>query len=92
MGIRGPNGGGRGAIFIWVGSEHVIAERNIIINCDRGICFGNPSSTAPNMYHGIVRNNVVVGGAGMALEICDTIANSVCHNSVFATNLDSTAL
>ena len=40
--IRGHNGGGRGAIFVWVNGRDVVAERNVIVNCDRGICFGNP--------------------------------------------------
>jgi len=34
--IKGRNGGGRAAIFIWVRSRRVVVERNFIINCDRG--------------------------------------------------------
>ena len=89
-GIRGKNGGGRGAIFIWIGSEDVIAERNLIINCDRGICFGNPSSTMENMYNGIIRNNFIAGGAGMAIEVNSTVTTHVYNNSVWATNFDYT--
>jgi len=87
-GIRGKDGRGRGAIFIWIGCENVTAERNIIVNCDRGICFGNPSSTVPNMYNGTVRNNFIVGGANMAVEVANSVSTSVYNNSVFATNFD----
>jgi hypothetical protein len=87
-GIRGKNGGGRGAIFVWIASEDVIAERNIIINCDRGICFGNPSSSMENMYHGVIRNNFIVAGANMAIEVNHTAATLVYNNSVWATNIE----
>jgi len=88
VGIRGRNGGGRGAIFIWVHSEDVVAERNIIVNCDRGICFGNPSGSRPHMTRGIARNNFVVGGAGKAIEMCRTVDTRVCHNTVAARSID----
>jgi hypothetical protein len=84
VGIRGRNGGGRGAIFIWVHSEDVVAERNLILHCDRGICFGNPSGARPHMTRGIARNNFIVAGAGKAIEMCRTVDSSVCHNTVFA--------
>ncbi len=88
IGIRGHNGGGRGAIFIWVGSDHVVAERNLIVNCDRGICFGNPSGDGPHMTAGIVRNNVIVGGVNMAIEMAQTVDTLVAGNSVWATHFD----
>lgn len=87
-GIRGKNGGGRGAIFIWISSEDVTAERNLIINCDRGISFGNPSSAMENMYHGIIRNNFIINGANMAIECNHTVGTLVYNNSVFATHFD----
>ncbi|HUU22277.1 MAG TPA: right-handed parallel beta-helix repeat-containing protein, partial [Phycisphaerae bacterium] len=85
VGIRGRNGIGRGAIFIWVHSENVTAERNIIINCDRGICFGNPSGSPVHMTGGIVRNNLIVTGASQGIEICRTENTLVAHNTVYAT-------
>jgi len=88
VGIRGRNGGGRGAIFIWVHSEDVVVERNVIIDCDRGICFGNPSGSRPHMTRGMVRNNFVVGGAGKAVEMCRTVDTRVCHNTVAARSVD----
>ena len=84
VGIRGRNGGGRGAIFLWVHCEDVMVERNVIVNCDRGICFGNPSGSRPHMTRGLARNNFVVGGAGKAIEMCRTVDTRVCHNTVVA--------
>jgi hypothetical protein len=84
VGIRGANGVGRGAIFIWVHSQGVVAERNVILNCDRGICFGNPSGSRPHMTGGIVRNNFVVAGTSQGIEICRTVDTLVAHNTVFA--------
>jgi hypothetical protein len=85
IGIRGKNGLGRGAIFIWVHSEDVTAERNVIINCDRGICFGNPSGDRPHMTRGVIQNNFIVGGATEAIEIIRTLDTRVCHNTIWAT-------
>ena len=39
--IRGRTGTARGAVFLWFESEGCIVERNIIVDCDSGICFGN---------------------------------------------------
>lgn len=87
VGIRGAGGGGRGAIFIWVESEDVTAERNVIICCDRGICFGNPSSVPPHMTRGIARNNFIVGGTIQALEFHQAVDSIACHNTLYASDL-----
>lgn len=81
--IRGQHGGGRGAIFVWVNSENVTAERNLIVNCDRGICFGNPSGDPVHMTGGVIRDNVIVAGAGQGIEVCRTRDTSVIHNTVY---------
>ena len=41
IGIHGKNAEARGAIFLWNDSRDAIIERNIIIDCDCGICLGN---------------------------------------------------
>ncbi len=81
--IRGQHGGGRGAIFVWVNSENVTAERNLIVNCDRGICFGNPSGDPLHMSGGVIRNNYIVAGRGQGIEICRTRGTAVVQNTVF---------
>ena len=88
--IRGANGDGRGAIFLWLGITNATVERNLIIGCDRGICIGNPAAPAgvymPNNHSigGIVRNNVVVRGADIALELCHTKDLKVYYNTVYS--------
>ncbi len=39
-GIQGRNGGARGAIFFWQGSENVRIEGNVIVDCDSGMWLG----------------------------------------------------
>jgi hypothetical protein len=85
--IKGATGGGRGGIFLWGGAANCVAERNCIIGCDRGIAFGNPSRTVP--YHttnGVIRNNVVVRGAGYGVELCATNNLQVYSNTVYSSS------
>jgi len=61
IGIQGRTRSARGAIFMWHHAQDCIIERNIIIDCDSGICLGN-SSRAESTVHCtnfIVRNNVI---------------------------------
>ncbi len=87
--IRGANGGGRGAVFVWVDSKNVVTERNVFVGCDRSIAYGNPSGSNqdPQSYHntgGIIRNNFVVAGADKGIEICWANGVKVYHNAVLA--------
>lgn len=85
--IRGHNGRGRGAIFVWNRSEDVVAERNVIVNCDRGIAFGNPSGDYPHMTRGIARNNFITAGAGQAIEFHQTAHSIACNNTIYGQDL-----
>jgi hypothetical protein len=73
--IKGRNGGARGAIFIWVRSKNVSVERNAILNCDRGISFGNPSGSTnylPGQEHirdSTIKNNIILPGPDAAIEL-----------------------
>ena len=83
--IQGATGGGRGGIFLWNESDNCTVERNLIIGCDRGIAFGNPSGTVT--YHndgGIIRNNFVVRGADIAVELCRTNDLKVYNNTIYS--------
>ena len=92
--IRGANGAGRGAIFIWQGSVNIIAERNTIINCDRGICFGNSAAPdgrlADNYYYhvngGIIRNNMIVSNKAEAIELGWVKDVNVYNNTIYRTD------
>ena len=89
--IKGRNGGGRAAIFIWVRSRRVVVERNLIIDCDRGVAFGNPGQSTANLAgeqlayvsDGIIRNNVIVGGADCAIELWYAERIKVFNNSIW---------
>jgi len=91
VGIRGRNGRGRGAIFVWVNSEGVVAERNVIVNCDRGICFGNPSGDPLHMTGGIARNNFIVAGNRQGVEFVRTVG-SMCYNNTILGTADRFAV
>ena len=84
--IKGRSGSGRGAIFMWVGGEDCVVERNIIINCDRAICIGNPSGTnTDRIRHAtrfLVRNNFVANCPGNSVEFCWTRDCRFVHNTV----------
>jgi hypothetical protein len=61
-GIGGKTGEARGAIFMWHNGTDCVIERNLIIDCDTGICMGNSSARGERRHANgfIVRNNFVV--------------------------------
>jgi hypothetical protein len=89
--IKGRNGGGRAAIFIWVRSRKVVVERNLIVDCDRGVAFGNPGKSTANIAgeglvyvsDGVIRNNFIAGGPDCGIELwyCDRV--KVLNNSIW---------
>jgi hypothetical protein len=90
--IKGANGGGRGAIFVWNQSRNVLVERNLFMNCDRSIAFGNPSEPTNYVqgtlhnYDGIIRNNAIVGGADKGIELVWLDNVKVYNNTVYCPN------
>jgi nitrous oxidase accessory protein NosD len=61
-GIKGRTGEARGAIFLWVDARDCVVERNIVIDCDSGICLGNSHRGPDTLVHCtgcVVRNNFV---------------------------------
>ncbi|MCL5279882.1 MAG: right-handed parallel beta-helix repeat-containing protein [Planctomycetes bacterium] len=89
--IKGRNGGGRAAIFIWVRSRNVNVERNLIIGCDRGVAFGNPGQSTANrtgerlvyVRDGMIRNNFIVGGPDCGIELWYADGIKVYNNSIW---------
>ena len=61
-GIHGQTGEARGAIFLWHNTTDCVIERNVILDCDSGICLGNSSARGQRRHANgcIVRNNFVV--------------------------------
>jgi hypothetical protein len=89
--IKGRNGGGRAAVFIWVRSRRVVVERNLILDCDRGVAFGNPGQSTANVAgerlayvaDGIIRNNFIVGGPDCGIELWYAEQIKVLNNSIW---------
>ena len=89
--IKGRNGGGRAAIFIWVRSRRIVVERNLIVNCDRGVAFGNPGRSTANIddeqpvyvSDGVIRNNFIVGGPDCGIELWHADRIKVYNNSIW---------
>jgi len=62
IGIQGRTREARGAIFIWFDSQDCVIKRNIIIDCDAGICLGNPhraNGINTHCLRCVVRNNFI---------------------------------
>ncbi len=89
--IKGRRGGGRAAIFIWVRSRRVVVERNLILNCDRGVSFGNPGQSTANLAgerlayvtDGVIRNNFIAGGPDCGIEIWYAERIQIYHNTIW---------
>ncbi|MCS7238050.1 MAG: right-handed parallel beta-helix repeat-containing protein [Thermoguttaceae bacterium] len=83
-GIRGRTGEARGAIFLWMDSRDCVVERNVIVNCDSGICLGN-SHRARFPIHCVnctVRNNFIVGAPENGILADYTQDCRILHNTV----------
>jgi hypothetical protein len=83
--IRGKNGGGRAGVFLWNGCKNVVVEQNTFIGCDRSISFGNPSSLAVDVDGGTIRNNFIVAGKDISLEVCNSKGTLIAFNTVYST-------
>ncbi|MHC5059045.1 MAG: right-handed parallel beta-helix repeat-containing protein, partial [Planctomycetota bacterium] len=87
--VKGRRGGARGAIFVWVRSRNIVIERNLIVDCDRGIALGNPSgSTArtAGMRHvtdAVCRNNMIKAGPDAGIELAWVENVRVYDNTVW---------
>jgi hypothetical protein len=89
--IKGRNGGGRAAIFIWVRCRQVVVERNLIVNCDRGVALGNPGQSTANVAgerpvyvaDSVIRNNFIAGGPDCGIELWYADRIKVLHNTIW---------
>ena len=73
------------AVHFWTNSANTLVERNVIVNCDRGIGFGLGKS---RHFGGIIKNNMIFhdkskgfGDVGIALE--SAVGALVYNNTIF---------
>lgn len=85
LGIRGRTGSGRGAIFLWHDTRDCVVERNVVVDCDSGICLGNshkPDDVAVHCTRVVVRNNFVTRAPENGILADCTRDCAVLHNTV----------
>jgi hypothetical protein len=77
------------AVHFWDGSANNTVERNVIVNCDRGIGFG---MDAKGNTGGIIRNNMIYHAANAgsfadaAIALIESPSTQVYNNSIFMEN------
>jgi hypothetical protein len=90
------------AIHFWTGSRDTLVERNVIIDCARGVGFGlvesgatrdYPDDPFPGLYighfGGIIRNNVIVATIpyyDTGIELDQARGSVVVHNTILETD------
>jgi hypothetical protein len=85
VGIQGRTRQARGAIFVWHESEGCVIERNVIVDCDSGICLGNshrPADIAIHCTGFMVRNNFVTRAPENGILADYTRDCQILHNTV----------
>lgn len=84
---RAPQGQLAGpAILMWNASSGTVAEGNTFIDCQREIAFGLIGRTPNDHTGGIIRNNFIYRGPGIAgdaaIGVFDSPATQVLHNTI----------
>ena len=85
-GIRGGTGQARGAVFLWMDARDCVVERNVIVDCDSGVCLGNSHRVPDVPVHAtrcVVRNNCVTRAGENGILADYTKDCRVLHNTVF---------
>jgi hypothetical protein len=85
FGIRGRTGEARGAVFLWHDSADSVVERNVIVDCDTGICLGNSHRGPGTKIHCrrcVVRNNFVTRCPENGILADYTEDCLIAHNTV----------
>ena len=89
VGIQGRRRQARGAVFLWVDARDCLVERNIIVDCDSGICIGNSHKEPTTEVHAtrcIVRNNMITRAPENGILADFTRDCQILHNTVYDPN------
>lgn len=84
-GIQGRTREARGAVFLWHEATDCIVERNVMVDCDSGICLGNSYRGPETKIHAIgclVRNNFVVRCPENGILADYTRDCKIVHNTI----------
>ena len=96
QGIYGAYGGGNAAIFLWRGMNNMTVERNVILDCAKGIGVGlcyEPGDTISGGWQadgGVIRNNFIVRtddyfyGNNIGLELCAVKNLDAVNNTLYS--------
>jgi hypothetical protein len=96
--IQGPAGTLAGpAVLMWNGARDTITERNVFVNCARGISYGLENKPVGfDHFGGIIRNNIVSrsssqpGDAG--IHLASSPGTQVLNNTVFLSGTYATPI
>jgi len=83
--IRGRTGTARGAVFLWFESEGCVVERNIIVDCDSGICFGNahrPEGVPIHAVRCVARDNFLARVPENGILVFHTRDCEIVYNTI----------
>jgi hypothetical protein len=86
IGIQGRTRQGRGAVFLWHDTQNCIVERNIIVDCDAGVCLGNahrPEDIRVHCTGCIVRNNFITRGPQAGIVAVYTRDCKIVNNTIY---------
>ncbi len=87
MNIQGRTRAGRGAVFLWHEAEDCVVERNVIVDCDKGICLGNaflPKDRGVDLHarRCVVRNNFITRAPEAGILAAHTAGCRIVNNTV----------
>ncbi|MBT3200623.1 MAG: hypothetical protein HN350_11980 [Phycisphaerales bacterium] len=87
LNIQGRTREGRGAIFLWHETEGCIVERNIIIDCDKGVSLGNsymPKGRGVKLHarRCTVRNNFITRAPEGCVVSANTADCKILNNTI----------
>jgi len=86
--IRGNEDYTGPTILFWSESSDTVVERNLLVDCYRGIAFGNPGESGVNHTGGVVRNNFIYSSLphDVAIEMTRAQGWLVAHNTIILLN------